>query len=429
MSARRQRGEGGISEYATKSGPRYRIDWAQLVDPDDPDAGLMRRVRAGFTTKKEAAAALRAELVAVSEGRSTRIEDTTVGQYAHEWLDGARLAETTRAAYSKILRLQVMPHIGDKKIADLRPAHLAKLYRDLEDHGRADGKGGLGANSVLKVHVLLGTILQAAMHDHVIAKNPARSPRANPPSAREVKAERPDLQPWTIEQSDRFLTWSAANHWLHPAWVVLAYTGLRRSELLGLRWGDLDLAAGKLAVRRGVTLVKEHGKGERMVVGPPKSGRERTVDIDDETIAALRTWRAEIAELGFQHVAAGEHVFAAETGGPRHPERVSRIWRNAIKACRRDLAKTIQDEAELDQLLPYTHVHGLRHAHISQLLAGGAQIKIAQERAGHATASITSDIYTHTTPTAQKDAITRFAEQREAARRERRHPGGIRAAE
>lgn len=365
MSARRQRGEGGISQYATASGVRYRIDWSVPVDPDDPDEGLKRRTRAGFPTKKLAAAALRSELAAVAEGRVTKEEDLTVAQFAKEWLAGARVADTTRAGYAKMLRLHVVPYIGRKQLVTLRPAHLANLYRDLETRGRADGGGGLGPNTVLKVHVLLGTILQAAADDRLIAQNPARSPRANPPSAREVKGRRMEVRPWNLEQTDRFLSWSEGRHWLHAAWITLAYTGLRRSELLGLQWGDIDPANGLLRVRRGVTLIKDQGAGERLEIGPPKIGRDRVIVVDADVVAALRAWRREVAQLGFDRVASDGWIFAADSGGPRHPERFSRIWRNAVGMARREIAASLPPGADIDEVLPITHVHGLRHAHAS----------------------------------------------------------------
>ncbi|WP_163541728.1 tyrosine-type recombinase/integrase [Occultella kanbiaonis] len=416
MTRRRQRGEGSIGRYETADGTRFQVQWYEPVDPDDPDAGYRRRTKAGFTTQKESATELRKAITAVEEGRITRAEGTTVATYAREWLAGARIADTTRAGYAKILRLQVIPYLGDRRLVDLRPAHLSKLYRDLENHGRADG-GGLGANSVLKVHVLVSTILQAAVHDHLITQNPTRSPRANPPSAREVKGQRRAVTAWTVEQTELFLRWSASTeHWMHAAWVVLAYTGLRRSELLGLQWQDVDLAGGRLVVRRPVTLVKEKGKGERLVIAPPKSNRERVVDVDDEVVGALRRHRSQTAMLGFQYVATDRHVFADRRGGARHPERFSRIWRNALGAARRDIAANLPAGVTVDEVLPYTDVHGQRHAHASQLIAGGAQIKVVQERLGRATASITSEIYTHTAPTAQRDAIQTYAQQRAMAR-------------
>jgi len=314
-----------------------------------------------------------------------------------------------------------VPYIGGRQLVALRPAHLAKLYRDLETTGRADGQGGLGPNTILKVHVLLGTILQAAVDDRLIAQNPARSPRANPPSAREVKGRRLEVQPWTMEQLDTFLRWSQGRHWLHPAWVVLAYTGLRRSELLGLQWGDVDLHKGLLRVRRGVTLIKSRGVPERLEVGPPKSGRDRVIDIDDDVVEVLREWRKTVAQLGFERVAADEWVFAADDGGPRHPERFSRIWRNAVRTARRELTATLPDGAAIDTVLPVTHVHGLRHAHASHLLEAGEQVKVVQERLGHASAVITHNVYSHLTPTAQRDAVGRLAALRAAVRNRDAH--------
>lgn len=418
MSRRRQRGEGSIRPYETRGGTRFLCEWYEPIDPDDPEAGLRRRSKGGFLTQKDAAAALRAELTAVAEGRVTRSDEMTVAQYAREWLAGVRLAETTRAGYSKALRLHVIPYIGDRRLGDLRPAHLAKLYRDLENRGRADGTGGLGPNTILKVHVVIGTILQAAVADNLIVQNVARSPRANPPSAREVRSRQVEVEPWTVEQADRFLAWSRSHHSMHPAWLTIAYTGLRRSELLGLQWADVDLNSALVRVRRGVTVVKEKGTPQRLVIGPPKSGRERTIDIDDETVVTLREWRVTVAKLGFERVAGTAWVFAGRYGGPRQPEGFSRLWRDAVQRARRDLAASLPPNVDIDTVLPYTHVHGLRHAHASHLLEAGEPVKIVQERLGHASPTITHNIYNHLTPTAQKHAVNRLAARRLSARQD-----------
>jgi integrase len=136
-----------------------------------------------------------------------------------------------------------------------------------------------------------------------MATNPAD--RANPPAAREAKA--PEIHPWIAVQLYSFLVWATEQECPDVvAWRVLAYTGMRRGELLALRWRDLDLDAGRVSVRRSVGVVKTKGQGERIIEGATKSGRERSVDLDVRTVEALRRYRMARAGLLLQ-LARDEH--------------------------------------------------------------------------------------------------------------------------
>lgn len=171
----------------------------------------------------------------------------TVGEYARTWIATKRLSPSTEAMYRRYLRLHVDPQIGHLAVKDVRPSTLAGLYRQLEASGRRQAGhegGGLSPNTVLKVHVLVGAVLQSAVDDQLILANPARHPRASPPTPRQVRQAAPELRPWTAEELRRFLRFaeSRIDDPLRHAWTLLAYTGLRRGELLGLRWADVDMA-------------------------------------------------------------------------------------------------------------------------------------------------------------------------------------------
>ncbi|MBD7982548.1 site-specific integrase [Oerskovia merdavium] len=241
MSARRRRrGDGSVFEYRTAAGIRFRITWRVPINPDDPDAGTKRKTQAGFTTKGEAAKALRAAVTEVETGRATVDTKVTVSQFAADWLAGRRASTSTVETYRRYVRLHIDPHIGSVPLVDLRAARIARLYRDLEARGNHDrGKEGtgLGPNSVRKVHALLVSILDGALAEHLIATNPAKLPQANPPTAREVKSAKPEIHPWTAAQLKAFLSWCPHDDTdLSMGWIVVGRTGLRRGELLGLQW-------------------------------------------------------------------------------------------------------------------------------------------------------------------------------------------------
>lgn len=409
--AKRQYGEGGISSYETAKGVRWRVSWHEPVDPDDPDAGLRRRSAGGFTDKKAAAVHLREQIRAAAEGKPTDVRnEVTLAQYGQEWLDSRRLAASTITIYRRMFRVHIEPALGRKRLSDIRAVHLAAFYRTLEQSGRRDHAAGQGLspNTVLKIHVLLGAILDDAHQDHLIAVNPARLAKANPPTVAEVRSAKPEVHPWTPEQLGAFLTWCRAEEPTAP-WSVLADTGMRRGEALGLRWGDVDIAGRRIAIRRAAVLVKEHGKGEWIVIKPPKSGRSRVIDIDEETLGVLKTRRDMLAAITPDLAAATAYVFPDDTGGVAHPERFSRRFIGAIARARKWLVcRDGRPNEPAPDLLPTIRLHDLRHTHATMLLTAGVHPKVVQERLGHQTIAITMDLYSHVQPTTQREAVTRF---------------------
>ena len=287
---RRQAGEGGISEYMTKAGPRFLIKFTAQREDGTKRVVLKR----GFKTRRDAAAALREQLGQVDRGTHVAPSKVTVDRHFATWLDGLRKGPTTIASYRKNVRLHVIPYIGDVQLAQLTGTRLTALYRQLETSGRADGAGGLGARTVRYIHTIMHSALAAAVDDNLIAVNPAA--KAKPPTAKEAKS--PEMQTWDADQLRTFLDWAERERpELYPAWLLLAMTGMRRGEALAVRWGDVDFEAGTLAVRRSAVLVKAKGEGERLEVGPPKSGKSRVIDLDGRTLAALRAHRAQRGAL------------------------------------------------------------------------------------------------------------------------------------
>ena len=240
--------------------------------------------------------------------------------------------------------------------------------------------------------------LREAVSQGLIATNPAD--RANPPAAREAKA--PEIHPWTAGQLSSFLVWGDDQG--HPdvvAYRVLAFTGMRRGELLALRWRDLDLEGGRVSVRRSVGVVKTHGESERIIEGATKSGRERVVDLDPRTVEALRRHRMARAGLLLQLARDDALVFGDIEGGYLNPDRFSRRFTRALAVC--------ASQADAPPL-PAIRIHDLRHTHATLLLAAGVPVKVVSERLGHSTVTITMEIYQHVLPGMQAEAARRFAE-------------------
>ena len=200
-----------------------------------------RAIKGGFGTQRECQAALSKVLVAVEARTFTPPTRITVKAFLlSEWLPAVKgsLRPTTYASYSMLASQHVIPSLGSLQLQKLNAAAINALYAHLSQHGRVHGGGPLSASSVRRVHA----VLHRACHDAVrwgrLTVNPVAA--ADPPKA---SAEHADKLPvWSAEQLSAFLA-SVADDRLFALWRVLAMTGMRRGEALGLAWGDLDMEA------------------------------------------------------------------------------------------------------------------------------------------------------------------------------------------
>ena len=398
-SRRRQAGEGTISEYTTKSGPRFLIKYQLPQEDGRAKVVLRRRDRQGrpFLTRKAAAEELGDVMAEIRRGVHVVPSKATVGQWLDLWLQSLRKQPSTVVSYRKNVRLHVTPHIGGVRLDHLTGARLTKLYRQLEATGRADGTGGLSARTVRYVHTIVHAGLAAAVRDGLLSANPAD--RADPPSAK--SATSPEMRHWSAAELRAFLENAKAEGDVRAtAWALLAATGMRRGEALALRWSDVDFEGARLSVRRAAVLVKEKGAGERLIVGPTKAGRPRTVDLDPDTVAMLRAHRAAQGTLSLALARDDSPVLSDLTGQIQHPERFSRHFDRAVARAREQLG---------DDVLSRIRLHDLRHTHASLLLAAGIPVKVVSERLGHANATITLGVYAHVMSGMQAEAAARFA--------------------
>jgi integrase len=209
------------------------------------------------------------------------------------------------------------------------------------------------------------------------------------------------MHAWTAPELASFLRW-ADDHDSDAAlgWRLLAYTGMRRGEALALRWRDVDLDTGRIAVRRSLGIVKTKGQEEELVEGPTKTGQSRVVDVDAGTVAALRAYRAARGSVALDLVRDTARVLGNLDGTPRHPERFSRRFLGHVVQARKALG---------EEQLPVIRLHDIRHTHATLLLAAGEPVKVVFERLGHASATITLTVYQHVHPGMRRQAADRFA--------------------
>lgn len=345
----------------------------------DPVTGKRRQKwHSGYPTKRAAERAL-ADLVAALHG-GTYIEPTkqTLGAYLDEWL--AAIEPTVRPAthysYARNLRLHVRPRLEAVQLRRVDGGTLNALYAALLVDGKRTGDGGgLSPRTVRYVH----TILHRAFRDSVrwgrLARNPADA--ADPPKGSASSA--PTMRTWSAEQLRAFLA-ATSGHRLFAAFHLLATTGMRRGEALGLRWADLGLDVGRASIVQTVIAINH----QVSISSPKTAAGRRTLALDAGTVAALREHRQRhVAERLLMGSGFTDHglAFCRPDGGPLHPERFSRTFVEQAKRAG----------------LPPIRLHDLRHTWATLALTAGVHPRVAQERLGHATIGITLGTYSHVT--------------------------------
>ncbi len=368
--------------------------WAVVIELErDPLTGKRRqRWHSGYRTRKEAERARIELLSRVDSGTYVEKSKQTVSEFLTDWFPAIEttLRPATLYSYQRNMKLHVIPYLGSMRLSVLDAGALNGLYsRLLTDGSKHYRGGGLSARSVRYVHTILHRALRDAVRWGRLARNPADA--ADPPRAAASSA--PEMNTWTAQELRRFLDGcEEAGDRLYPAWLLLATTGMRRGEALGLRWSDLNLDSGRAAIRQTVIAVNHEVK-----IGFPKTAKgRRVITLDGSTVAALRRHRQRQLE---DRLVMGrgwrDHglVFTTAIGEPLHPERFSRNFGNRVTRYG----------------LPRLTLHGLRHTWATLALQAGVHAKIVQERLGHASIAITLDIYSHATPAMQSDAAETVA--------------------
>jgi integrase len=374
-----------------------RFTWAFVVDVGrDADGRRRQHRRSGYGSRKEAERALRETLAATDQGRYVTPSDQSLADFlTDDWLPTTRPPRVRPNTYRDrelIVHRYINPRIGRVGLQQLTPRHLSDLYTALLEHGRIRGHGGLSPKTVRGVHLVLSKALKEAMRWGLIERNPAEL--VDPPSLRLVTARRRRaMRVWDSSQLRIFLA-HVDSHRFYPFWLTAATTGMRRSELLGLRWADIDLAAAALVVN--ATLVPgTDGKPLFEELQKTRAGH-RTVSLDAVTVDALRTElerQEHDRRLGERWHNDHGFVFVWDDGRHLNPDWV---WHEFVR---------LADEAGL----PRIRFHDLRHTHATLLLRAGVNPRVVSERLGHSSVAFTLDTYAHVLPGMQAAAADTFA--------------------
>lgn len=366
--------------------------WRFVVDLTPPGAAKRRQVfRRGFKTKREALEELDKLRTQLRTGSYVEPSKLTVEGFLRDrWLPtlSAKVRPTTADTYRVLTEKHLIPRLGSVLLQHLDRAMVARWITDLS-------ASGLSAKSVRNVCGVLTKAIADAVELELVSRNVAEKMKGLP-----TVEQRPP-RAWSADQLAQFLQATAGEE-LGSLWRFIATTATRRGEALGLRWVDVDLEAGTVAITRQRTLA-----AGRIVEGVPKTrSGARTVAIDPGTIEVLRARKAEQAE----------HRLRMGAGWPKHDLVFTRAdgagyWPQSVTAEFKIRA------AELG--LPGIGVHGLRHTAATWMIANGVNPRVVQQRLGHANVSVTMSLYVHVLPGHDRDAAEALSA---ALAKPREHP-------
>jgi len=308
-------------------------------------------------------------------------------EYLEEWLKGyvwPNLSPRTAEGYESIVRCHLIPALGSIPLVQLKPEHLQRYYSEKLSTGRHDGKGALSQTTVSHHHTCLHRALKMALRWGLISRNPADA--VVPP-----RPQRSEMHTMTEDDVNTFLG-AAKNTPYYVLFYMALFTGMRRSELLALRWCDVDL----LLCQAHITRSLHHLRTGEIVFRAPKTAKgRRMVSLPPSAALLLQEYRdkqeAQRTILGMP-LKEDALIFSDHDGKPLLPDTISHAWAQLVK------------RAGLSGI----RLHDARHTHASLLLKQSVHPKIVQERLGHATISTTLDLYSHISPGLQEAAAVGF---------------------
>jgi integrase len=314
----------------------------------------------------------------------------SVPEFLDSWLTAShrRIGGDLKSSTWRAYKLHVDRHLKPRlrgNLVDLDRESLGVVYRGLEETGAVRSDRGLSRKTVWNIHLTLHRALKDAVEDGLLTRNPADGAYTAP-------KVRPETQAWDAEELGTFIS-ATADDRLVALWRVAAMTGMRRGEILGLRWIDVDLRGGTLAVVQS----RVRGDGGIETTSPKTDRGRRSIDVDPVTVNHLRRRRkqqiADQLEAGPAWTET-DLVFTRTDGAPLDPDVVSQKFNRIVK------------EAGLRRI----RFHDLRHTQATLWLKSGEPTYIVSRRLGHVSEAFTQKQYAHVLPGQQRDAALRFAE-------------------
>jgi len=319
--------------------------YAVIYEGLDPVTGRERRSWHPAGTDRVAAERLAARLAAEEQGRADEVRALTFGAYlTGQWLASKKLqlATTTYRGYERNVHRHVVPALGRIGLRRLRHHHIESLYDRLLTPNAE--RPALSPKTVYEIHLVIRGALDEAVRRGLVTRNVALIARSPMLGA----IHKTEAQSWTAEQLRAFLR-AAAGHRLFPMLWLAATTGMRRNEVLGLQWPDIDFAKARLSLNRGLVAV---GYELHQTRGKTPNAR-RNIDLDPTTLTVLAGWKAlQAAEFAAVGISGDSWVFTDGDGQPIHPHALSQTFERIARRAG----------------VPVIRLHDLRHTHGTLLL-------------------------------------------------------------
>ncbi len=355
----------------------------------DPETGKEKKKTFYGKSRPEVSEKLQKFIAKMKLGLWVEGGNVTLGDWLDAWLEQyakPSIRPTTYDNYEMVIRLHIKPSLGHIKLEKLQPGDIQSFYNTKLEKGNIRTKKGLSPRTIRIAHVILHEALEQALKEERINRNPVDF--CSPP-----KVEKREVSYLTPEEEKKFLQ-ALEGEPLAAAFILLLGTGIRRGELLGLRWQDIITTPDGtfLNIRQQLVKAKIDGK-QRLIFQPPKSDKgRRTIPLLDWGIEALKKHREKQNE---QKIKCGKKyedhdlVFATATGRPINP-------RNFHRTFKRILAKAG---------IPDIRLHALRHTFATRLGEANIHPKVMQELLGHSSVSLTLGTYTHVLPKLKQEAV------------------------
>jgi integrase len=347
----------------------------------DPETGKRKQQWISVKgTKKDAEKRLSELISQLDNGIYIKPKNTTFGEYLEMWLNEYaknHLSPRGFERYAGIIINHLIPELGQVSLTQLRPEHLQKHYTSkLND--------GLSARTVRYHHALIHVALQTAVKWSLVSRNAADA--VDPPRIRQN-----EMQTWNEDEVTQFLEGAKKSPYYALFYTAL-FTGMRRSELLALRWQDIDFIYSQIYVNRSLHQLKD---GSFVFTQPKSIKSNRTIALTPSTILILKDYHEQRKldqDMIGNPLTDNDLVFSNLEGKPLRPNTITRAWTTLAAKCG----------------LKVIRLHDARHTHASLMLKQGIHPKIVQERLGHSSIQMTIDIYSHVAPGIQEAAANRF---------------------
>jgi len=370
---------GTIHQHSTSGNWGFRISYTDTAGKRQ----FVQRYKK-IWRQKDAQQALTACLVQIDAGHNLANNRGTVGAYLSQWFEQWSADDTLKRSTIDTAKMHLdkylIPAIGTMTLRELKPAKLSGIYRSMMTDGRTHGSAPLSPKTIRNIAGTLHKALSDAVENGVLATNPAQY-------AKTPKYQRPALTTYDDEQVAIFLQHCQQTNQPHTAlWCLVLLIGLRRGEVLGLTWADVDWLQSEIQVRqtRSVT-----SNGEQYLDTPKTLAGARYLTVDSFTLDALANLKnaQESAALQLGDWLS-EYVATDLDGTPVHPRTIARRFQAISKAAG----------------LPQIRLHDGRHTALSNATDAGVPIHVVSARAGHTRASFTADTYLHRHRTADHRA-------------------------